>query len=95
MDDEKRAQEAIRKLAMAKLNPYKKQLEAKVKDEVGDFSEEELGIDRENMERALLLAKIAADQRLKMKHNFTDDTNITGEVDLKNKSWKVGLNHSF
>ena len=95
MDDEKRAKDAITKLALRRLNPLKKAITDKVEDEVTDFTEENLGIDKASLEKALMMAEIARSGRVKGKHRLGDNTTLEGELDFKNKGWKLGLKHDF
>lgn len=95
MSDKQRAKEALLKLAKHHYQPEIDKLKDTVEEEVYDAAEDNLGLDKESVQRALALAELARSRKIKGKTKIGDNTSLEGELDFKNKAVRVGLNHSF
>jgi hypothetical protein len=94
MSDKKRAIDALRKIAEAKVKPYKKKLSKKV-EKYAKTKLKDLGVDPKMASKVAALAQIIKTGKIRGKYRIGKNTRLEGEIDAKNKSVKAELKHEF
>ena len=93
-DDKKRAIEAIRKVAEAKIAPYTKKA-AKALEKGARKKIKELGMNPKDVEKALIAAEMVRSGKVEGSIKIGKNTRLKAEVDAKKKALKLKLNHKL
>ena len=90
-ENKDRAIAALRKVAEKKAAPYVKKAGKKVQRKIANFT----GLDKKTLGKALAVAEMARSGKLKGSARIGKNTRLKGEIDVKNKSIKAGLDFDF